>query len=553
VTPPRRSLRRKREPGPFARWRTRTADRLARSSHVFLLFVVVACGIEVLVDWNATLFQINVLRDDVRQKGQSYVGILTRASTDAMRARDADALGRLSGGLFDDPDVVYVRFADPAGRITYDRLRPGHDDAVRAGEGLGEGEGPGFRERYDAQMAKDIHDLIADPERLRRHISRSHYRDFDQSWSDAVNAGLALIVTPRPPAPTAASPVVYQDRLASRRGKHDANATYALGPVVDERGAACGVVLVCFSMERTNAAIRTKYLKGAGMVAFFVALILVQNVLSRRDKLKLLDLESRHASAKRALREALPEENTHGPLRLGAAIDQAEGPVDGMVWDRHVEAGHLELLMIDPDGDGIDAASTALHVLRAYRDRRAAGVTASFGEELSALGKAALIIPLTRPIALLLLRIDASSGAFEVITSPLGHAWIVHAGAATPAAAAPSSEAPAGVVGPLRSLTGTLPAGALLCLIGAGPEGPATGQKIDHAAIAGFVARTHHEGDDLAGLAEDAVTWSRGRSSELATEDLVVAVLARGAPAADGEQAAAGPPGFEPGDGEGVA
>ena len=50
----------------FAEWRNRLADRLAQSSHVFLLGLVIACGVEVLVDWNQTLFEVNVLRDQVR-------------------------------------------------------------------------------------------------------------------------------------------------------------------------------------------------------------------------------------------------------------------------------------------------------------------------------------------------------------------------------------------------------------------------------------------------------------------------------------------------------
>ena len=47
----------------IAGWLSRLFDRLARSSRVFLLSVVIACGVEVLVDWNQTLFEINVLRD----------------------------------------------------------------------------------------------------------------------------------------------------------------------------------------------------------------------------------------------------------------------------------------------------------------------------------------------------------------------------------------------------------------------------------------------------------------------------------------------------------
>ena len=82
----------------FAEWRNRLADRLAHSSHVFLLGLVIACGVEVLVDWNQTLFEVNVLRDQVRQKGLNYAGILERAVVDPLLGGDRITLDRLTSG-----------------------------------------------------------------------------------------------------------------------------------------------------------------------------------------------------------------------------------------------------------------------------------------------------------------------------------------------------------------------------------------------------------------------------------------------------------------------
>src|SRR5207245_5159658 len=93
----------------------RLAERLGRSGRVFLIGLLVACGIEVLVDWNSTLYEINVLRGSLRQKGEDYVDILRRAAQPAVEAYDWDALDELSRGLFDDEDVVYVRFSDAIG------------------------------------------------------------------------------------------------------------------------------------------------------------------------------------------------------------------------------------------------------------------------------------------------------------------------------------------------------------------------------------------------------------------------------------------------------
>ena len=122
-------------PSDFAQWRTRMGDRLARSSRVFLLGVIVACGIEVLVDWNSTLFEINVLRDGMRQRGVNYASILTQAAVEPMLAYDADGMDALSAGLFDDEDVVFVRFADHLGVVVYDRLRSSYGERFASRRG----------------------------------------------------------------------------------------------------------------------------------------------------------------------------------------------------------------------------------------------------------------------------------------------------------------------------------------------------------------------------------------------------------------------------------
>lgn len=73
-----------RQPSRFAVWRARLSERLAHSSQFFLFGLIVACGIEVLVDWNQTLFEVNVLRDQIRQKGLN--------SARACRCRDDSAI-----------------------------------------------------------------------------------------------------------------------------------------------------------------------------------------------------------------------------------------------------------------------------------------------------------------------------------------------------------------------------------------------------------------------------------------------------------------------------
>jgi hypothetical protein len=314
---------------------------------MFMLGVIVACGIEVLVDWNSTLFEINVLRNGMRDRGFNYVGILGKSSTDALSARDDRALATLTSGLFDDQDVVFVQFTTPDGAIVYERIDQAYEQRRKVA----------FREFYGAQIARDVDGILRDPEALRRRMSASRYRDFAQRWSDAMERLKARFVGPKPLH--AGGNIVYQDRLRTPYKERDDAVTYALGALRDANGKPMGALVIAFSMERTNSDIRAKYLKGLGMVVFFVGLILVQNIVSRRDKLRLLDLEARYGRAKEALRKAFAAPVVEGPLRFAAAVDQAPGAVDGMAWDGVLTDDGVELALIDPDGDGIDAAAVA--------------------------------------------------------------------------------------------------------------------------------------------------------------------------------------------------
>lgn len=508
----------------FTRWRTRIGDRLARSGRVFLIGVIVACGIEVVVDWNATLYEINVLRDGMRQRGMNYVSILAQAAVGPMLAYDVGALDSLSQGLFDDEDVVFVRFADQQAGVVYDRIRLGGRLTPAVPHEAD------FRTFYGPQLERDVAGILADPVQLRARIAHSAYRDLFQLWNDIVQWGVAKVAGAKTEPAHPHGALIYQDRLRDELEHHDKNVTWALGTIVDERDETWGVVLVAFSMARTNAAIDKKLLKGLGMVLFFVGLIIVQNVLSRRDKLRLLDLETRYANAKAALREALPEPHRAGAgLRIGLSLDQAHGPVDGMVYDVIEGPTATDLLVIDPDGDGIDAASTALHILKAFRERRSLGAPAPLWSEAQALGAAALVIPLTRPIGLLLARIDHATGAIEALANPLATLRLVGAGGIQPLSARASpGEAPLGVVGPLESLTGLLAPGSTLVAVCAGMETSETRRGIGPASVVEYVHRTRQQGKvSFDALASDATTWARGRMSGMATQDIVVCVVER--------------------------
>ncbi len=491
----------KKPPSKFGQWRERMRDRMARSSRVFLIGLIVACGIEVLIDWNATLFEINVLRDRMRERGFNYAGILAKSTIAPLTARDAPTLSVLTSGLFDDGDVAFVRFTTADGAVVYERVDTEYEALFARRRGAA------FRDYYASQLTRDADGIVNDPAGLRQRMAASRYRDFAQQWNDLVDRVVTRFTGPKPLH--AGGNVLYQDRLRTPDKQRDDAVTYAIAAVRDDSGKAVGTIVVAFSMDRTNAAIRAKYLKGLGMVVFFVGLILVQNVVSRRDKLRLLDLEARYAAAKQALRDAFPKPLLEGDLRAAGAIDQAPGAVDGMAWDLASDAEGVELAIVDPDGDGVDSAAVALHALRTLRADRSGTLL----DRARRVGAAVMSIPLSRPVGILLVRVR-HDGAIEGIASPIGDlrgAELTRTDLA---------DVPEGLVGPLHALAGTLPPEGRL--IGAFGHGGAKRLNIDD--VASFVARSRGE---LDAVVVDAATWARGRASALAGNDLAVLVVAR--------------------------
>jgi hypothetical protein len=59
---------------------------------------------------------------------------------------------------------------------------------------------------------------------------------------------------------------------------HDASVTWALGRLEAADGTSAGALIVGFDMRRVNSEIRSRYVKAAGVVLFFVALIVFRTV-----------------------------------------------------------------------------------------------------------------------------------------------------------------------------------------------------------------------------------------------------------------------------------
>lgn len=349
--------------GALSRWNAlveRLGERLGKSSRVFLIGLLVACGIEVAVDWNSTLNEINVLRGSLKQKGEDYVDILRRAAQPAVEAYDWDALDELSRGLFEDEDVVYVRFSDALGNTLHDRVRADYAAAYRKRHGVS------FRDHYRHQVERDTGGMMTDPLQLRDRIAQSRHRDFIQAFTDAEGQLLARF-SPPPPPHEPPPMVLYQDRLYDDDRQLDRGLSYALGIIATERGDPTGVALVAFRHDRMNRAVVGKLLKGLGITLFFVCLILVQNTLSRRAKLRLLDLEAALAAARAAIRASTPETPAYGAGQLGVAFAQSDR-LGGTVYDLHArEDGSIDLMLAVPAGTGVDAAFASVVLRDLYR------------------------------------------------------------------------------------------------------------------------------------------------------------------------------------------
>ncbi len=485
-----------------ARW----SELLTRNSQIFLLGVVIACGVEVLSDWSSTFLEISLLRANVQRRATSYVSVLDKPMAAALVAGDWDEIRRLRDGVFDDEEAVYLRICDEQGKVLLEQLRPAFSGTFQPHRAL-----------YERLMQRDVLGLLRDPEGIVRRIADSHYRDVAQIWSDVL-AGLRSRLSP-PAATDGFRPlIVYDDRLRDENRNRDDKLSWATG-ALHYGGRSVGAVLVAFDMRQTNAAVRGKYLKGLGITAFFVALIVFQNLTGRRTKLRLLELNRRYAHAKLALREVLPRsELSLGELVVAGAVNQAPGPVDGVVYKFAECGGKLWLAVIDPDGEGIQTAVVGLHLARIFDARRAVGLDVPPQEELAALGAATRDVPLTRPLGVVLVVIEPTTHAYEAWWTEFASPYLVSDHGVQPCESLPVASCPEGLVGPLVRHRGELQPGETLLISAAGLG--ARQLRLDGGAVARYVQRNRRREAPLP--LQDAALWARGKHRSFTDNDLVV-------------------------------
>jgi len=498
--------------GTLSRWNVfveRLSERLGKSSRVFLIGLLVACGIEVAVDWNSTLTEINVLRGSLKQKGEDYVDILRRAAQPAVEAYDWDALDELSRGLFDDEDVVYVRFSDALGNTLHDRVRADYAATWAKKHG-----GVSFRDHYRHQVERDAGGIMTDPLKLRERIAQSRHRDLIQAFTDGENELFARF-SPPPPPHEPPPMVLYQDRLYDDERQLDRGLSYALGVIATERGDPTGIALVAFRHDRMNRAVVGKLLKGLAITLFFVCLILVQNVLSRRAKLRLLDLEAALSAARAAIRSSTPETPAYRAGQLGVAFAQADR-LGGTVYDLHArDDGSIDLLLAVPAGTGVDAAFASIVLRDLYRRQGRASDPAARVAALLADYEAS---PLARNVELLCAHF-AADGAVRGVLAGLRAPVLIDSGGALHdvALAAPLPVDARRLAAPLQPFACSLADGAFALFDdGMAPDAARRLDRTDALTrVADRLARRHEDPQTAAeDIVAEAVKRYRKRHSD---------------------------------------
>ncbi|MBK7398148.1 MAG: hypothetical protein IPJ34_18080 [Myxococcales bacterium] len=189
-------------------------------------------------------------------------------------------------------------------------------------------------------------------------------------------------------------------------------------------------------------------------------------------------------------------------------------------------------------------------------------------DTVTAIGADVAEIPLSRPIGIVVVRVDVE-GVVEGLATRFGGARVVADGKVVALAEEPEEQAPERILPPLRSLGGVLPVGGLLVVGGGDAPGAAIDEDeitklvrsttsvatsvastvastaarvvvkpsakakvaevpepIDLDALAAFVARAE-SGRAVEDLAHDAATWARGNFRALVGRDLSVVVVQR--------------------------
>lgn len=319
---------------------TALAERFEANARLFVLVVVAACAVEIVLGWNAFFKEVSVIRGRLREKGSSYAGVLSRAVLPALLAYDWDRMELLATQMLDDPDVRALRFYDSRGQLVFHR-------ASKEG---GETAGAASRERWDRNARR----LVSDPDCGPRLAEEETEHDAIQSYNDFL-ARMTERFAGGEQEGKKGERVYYQDHLAPPED----GLAYALHPVRDKIGRVWGAVCIAFSLERVKADIHGALMSNLALTLFFVALVAVNQVMTRREKLQTKAMADEIAGAKAFFKEILPPPpQPVAGLRLDVASAQAPH-LGGGFWAAAPRDEGLDLLLANGSTAGLAASYEA--------------------------------------------------------------------------------------------------------------------------------------------------------------------------------------------------
>ncbi len=502
------------------RWRRELATRLRRSGRVFLLTLSIACAIEILIDAHVTLNHVNVVRNSLKQKGRDYVTILRRASRRSMKERDDKELDALVEPFFGDEEVVHVRFRDPKGHIVYSKT------CKVFGDWFGARRGRAFADIFKKQLERDTKEILKDPIGLITRYRESRHRDVFQRLTAMEREIVETFVPPEPARAISEPPaVLYQDRLKNEHGAPEHDVTWAVGAILGDDDEKIGSVLIAFDTRKQQAQVREKLLQGLAVVVFFVGLIVVQGVMSRRSRLRLLELEAAEDAARRAVRAEIPPELPQ-PAGLHLALDLLEGRrLGGATYTVSRIGDAVELLLVLPERGGVEGAVASVALVEIYREVITAEALQDRFRELAA---EYATHALARKTGVLLVRV--AGRRIEGVSAGLRAPAIVDAtaGEIPPKMGSPISLPPAHAAGftqPPRGFEGEVPPGGAALLVA--DCTPAKKGRVTHDELLGVLraAARPFEAEALAERVAQKALPMRARTGARRGDDAVIGAL----------------------------
>ncbi len=502
------------------RWRRELATRLRRSGRVFLLTLSVACAVEILVDAHVTLNHVNVVRHSLKQKGRDYVSILRRASRRPMEEVDKDELSALVDPFFGDPEVFHIRFRDPKGNIVYERT------CEIFGAWFEQRRKKPFAEIFKKQLERDAKEILKDPTGLIARYHASRHRDVFQRLT-AVEKQVFETVVPPEAAREIREPlaVLYQDRLKNEHDLPERDVTWAVGAILGPEDEKIGSVLIAFDTRKQQAQVREKLVQGLGVVVFFVGIIVVQSVMSRRSRLRLLELEAAEDAARRAVRAEIPPELPQ-PEGLGLALDLLEGRrLGGATYTVSRIGCAVELLLVLPERGGVEGAVASVALVELYREAvKGEALVARFEQ----LAREYVAHALARRTGVLLLRVEGRR--IEGVSAGLRAPAIVDAsGVEVPPRVGVPLSLPAAHVAsftqPPRLVEGEVPRGGAALLVA--DCTPARKGRVTHEELLGILraAERPFHAERLADRVAHKALPSRVRAGARRGDDAVIGAL----------------------------